>query len=271
MPDLQVEDLVVNFGERRWRRSAESAANAVDHVSLSLNPQSVLALVGESGSGKTTVARCIVGLQRATSGAIRYGDQQLGPISRRSAEQKRLMQMVFQDPRTSLNPRMTVRQIIGEMWRTHPSLVPRQDREKSFRALLDDVGLDSTVADRHAGDLSGGQCQRVSIARAISMRPDVLVCDEAVSALDVSVQAQVLRLLLDLKDEYQLAILFISHDLGVVRQVADEVAVMRRGVIVESGPAEDIYQNPHHEYTQSLLSAALDLATTTSTNGRDPL
>jgi len=258
---LEVSDLVVDFGPRRRKTTAGAPPRkAVDGVSFSLLPNETLALVGESGSGKTTVARSVVGLQRYNSGTIRYDDRELKTISRRSASTKREMQMVFQDPRSSLNPRMTVRAIINEVWRTHPSIAPKRDREGALAALLDDVGLDSSVADRRASALSGGQCQRVSIARALAMRPSVLVCDEAVSALDVSVQAQILRLLVDLKQEHGLSILFISHDLGVVRQIADRVAVMRHGKIVEFGDAEQIFAQPGHEYTRELLNAALDLA-----------
>ena len=256
---LEVSDLVVDFGRRRRKNSAP-ARKAVDGVSFSLLPNETLALVGESGSGKTTVARSVVGLQRHNSGSIVYDGSELGPITRRSAGTKREMQMVFQDPRSSLNPRMTVRAIIQEVWRAHPSVAPTGDREEALAALLDDVGLDSSVADRRANALSGGQCQRVSIARALAMRPSVLVCDEAVSALDVSVQAQILRLLIDVKQEHGLSLLFISHDLGVVRQIADRVAVMRHGKIVEFGDAEQIFAQPGHEYTRELLDAALDLA-----------
>ncbi|MGO3321318.1 MAG: ATP-binding cassette domain-containing protein, partial [Microbacterium gubbeenense] len=245
---LEVTDLVIDFGPRRRRVSSGPAPRkAVDGVSFELRPNETLALVGESGSGKTTVARSVVGLQRHNSGTIVYGGDELGVISRRSAGIKREMQMVFQDPRSSLNPRMTVRAIIHEAWRAHPSIAPKSDQEASLASLLNDVGLDSSVADRRSGALSGGQCQRVSIARALAMRPSVLVCDEAVSALDVSVQAQILRLLVDLKQEHGLSILFISHDLGVVRQIADRVAVMRRGEIVELGDAEQIFAQARHE------------------------
>jgi ABC-type glutathione transport system ATPase component len=258
---LEVSDLVVDFGPRRSKTTdGTPPRKAVDGVSFSLLPNETLALVGESGSGKTTVARSIVGLQRHNSGTIVYHGRELGTISRRSASIKREMQMVFQDPRSSLNPRMTVRAIINEVWRTHPSIAPSRARGEALAALLDDVGLDSSVADRHAGALSGGQCQRVSIARALAVRPSLLVCDEAVSALDVSVQAQILRLLVDLKQEHGLSILFISHDLGVVRQIADRVAVMRHGKIVDFGDAEQIFAHPGHQYTQELLDAALDIA-----------
>jgi ABC-type glutathione transport system ATPase component len=249
---LEVSDLRVTFGGRR------NAVVAVDGVSLRVAPEETLAVVGESGSGKTTVARCVVGLQRPDAGAITLDGKQLGPAARRQPEVKRAIQMVFQDPRTSLNPRMTVAALIGEAWRTHPATAPA-NRTDALRQALADVGLDEDVIDRRPGDLSGGQCQRVSIARALAVKPRLLVCDEAVSALDVSVQAQILRLLVDLRTRHHLALLFISHDLGVVHQIADRVAVMRQGIVVEEGAAGDVLGAPQHEYTQALLDAALDL------------
>jgi ABC-type glutathione transport system ATPase component len=258
---LEVRDLVVDFSrKRREKPGAPPARRAVDEVSFTLGENETLALVGESGSGKTTVARCVVGLQHPQEGTMTFGGTPLDVVSRRPAALKRELQMVFQDPRSSLNPRMSVRAIINEVWRTNPAIAPGRDREKALAALLDDVGLDSGVADRRPSALSGGQCQRVSIARALAMKPRLLVCDEAVSALDVSVQAQILRLLVDLKREHGLSMLFISHDLGVVRQIADRVVVMRHGELVESGDAAQIFGAPQHEYTRNLLAAALDLS-----------
>ncbi|MGC4938098.1 ABC transporter ATP-binding protein [Kribbella sp. DT2] len=250
---LEVSDLRVSFGAKRHRTVA------VDGVSLHVAPEETLAVVGESGSGKTTVARCVVGLQKPDSGTVTFEGQPLGPVGRRPPERQRAIQMVFQDPRSSLNLRMTVAQLIGEAWRTHPAAAPPGDRDAALRGVLADVGLDADVAERTAGDLSGGQCQRVSIARALAVGPRLLVCDEAVSALDVSVQAQILRLLVELRRSHHLALLFISHDLGVVHQIADRVAVMRNGAVVEEGPASDVLGAPRHEYTQALLDAALDL------------
>ncbi|MEV1006481.1 dipeptide/oligopeptide/nickel ABC transporter ATP-binding protein [Streptomyces sp. NPDC049881] len=250
---LDVRDLRVTYGRRR------GGFRAVDGVSLSVAPEETLGLVGESGSGKTTVARCVAGLIRPDAGTVAFEGRPLGPAGRRPAELQRAVQMVFQDPRSSLNPRMTVAAVIGEAWRTHPSAAPDGDRTEALHRLLDDVGLDPSTARRRAGDLSGGQCQRVSIARALAVSPRLLVCDEAVSALDVSVQAQILRLLDDLRRERKLALLFISHDLGVVHQIADRVAVMRRGELVEQGAAADVMGAPRHEYTRALLDAALDL------------
>ncbi|MEV0626759.1 ABC transporter ATP-binding protein [Nonomuraea wenchangensis] len=266
---LVVSDLRVTFGARpngraggrtkSWARRGRAGLVAVDGVSLRVAPEETLAVVGESGSGKTTVARCVVGLQRPDSGSVTFEGRPLGPVGRRPPDLQRAVQMVFQDPRSSLNPRMTVAELIGEAWRTHPAAAPAGDRPAALRRVLADVGLDGDVAARRAGDLSGGQCQRVSIARALAVGPRLLVCDEAVSALDVSVQAQILRLLVDLRSSHRLALLFITHDLGVVHQIADRVAVMRGGAVVEEGPAGQVLGAPRHEYTRTLLDAALDL------------
>lgn len=254
---LDVRDLRVSYGGRGIGR--RSGAPAVDGVSLSVAPEETLGLVGESGSGKTTVARCVAGLLRPGSGTITLDGRPLGRAGRRPPESRRAVQMVFQDPRSSLNPRMTVASVIAEVWNTHPVTAPDGDRTEALHRLLADMGLDPEVASRRAGDLSGGQCQRVSIARALAVRPRLLVCDEAVSALDVSVQAQILRLLADLRVKHRLAMLFISHDLGVVHQIADRVAVMHRGVLVEEGRTGDVLTAPRHAYTRALLDAALDL------------
>jgi ABC-type dipeptide/oligopeptide/nickel transport system ATPase subunit len=258
---LEARDLKVTFGRSRNRFVA------VDGVSLAVGPDETVGLVGESGSGKTTVARAIVGLVRPDSGDVLFDGEPLGPIGRRPASLQRAVQMVFQDPRSSLNPRMTVAAIVDEAWRTHPTAAPPGDRTAALHDLLGDVGLDPSVARHRAGELSGGQCQRVSIARALAVRPRLLVCDEAVSALDVSVQAQILRLLVDLQRRHHLSMLFISHDLGVVHQIADRIAVMRRGVLVEEGPATDVLGDPQHEYTRSLLDAALELNDNTTSGG----
>lgn len=226
---LEVNDLRVSFARRNtWFRSRSGDFVAVDGVSLTVAPDEIVGLVGESGSGKTTVARAIVGLVRPGSGSVLLDGVPLGPVGRRTTAQQRAAQMVFQDPRSSLSPRMTVAAIINEAWRTHPESAPPGDRTAAVHRLLDDVGLDASVARHRADELSGGQCQRVSIARALAVRPRLLVCDEAVSALDVSVQAQILRLLVDLRERHHLAMLFISHDLGVVHQIADRIAVMPR-------------------------------------------
>jgi peptide/nickel transport system ATP-binding protein/oligopeptide transport system ATP-binding protein len=257
---LRVDDLWASYG--RSRRRGATRVDAVAGVSLTVGHNETLALVGESGSGKTTVARCLVGLVRPRRGAITFDGQPLPAGTRRPAALRRSVQMVFQDPRSSLNPRMTVGRIIAEGWQAHPAVAPATDRAGAVRALLDQVGLDDSVLDRRPGQLSGGQCQRVSIARALALEPRLLVCDEAVSALDVSVQTQILRLLVDLRDRRGLSMVFITHDLGVVRQIADRVAVMRRGELVESAPTEQLFGDPRHPYTRELLDAALDIDVT---------
>jgi len=243
-PLIRIDDAHVTFGK----------VQAVAGVDLEIRPGEVLAVVGESGSGKSTLARAVVGLQKLTSGGIEFvqGTQ----------PRHRIAQMVFQDPRSSLNPKLTVRQIVQEAWRPTRNTTVRRERELFLTELLGDVGISENLLDSYPSDLSGGQCQRVSIARALASQPELLVCDEVVSALDVSIQAQVLDLLRQLKDRQDLAMLFITHDLGVVRQLADRVAVMYLGKIVEVGSTDDIFNRPTHPYTQSLLSSAVDLATT---------
>ncbi|WP_405148635.1 ATP-binding cassette domain-containing protein [Sphaerisporangium sp. NBC_01403] len=257
-PLLEVRGLRAAFGRARrpWRPNG-TRVEAVAGVDLRIGRNETLALVGESGSGKTTVARCVVGLTRPSAGGLTFDGRRLE--ARRPPALRRSIQMVFQDPRSSLNPRLTVGRIVAEGWEAHPSAAPDGDRAAAVRTLLDQVGLDATVIGRRPAELSGGQCQRVSIARALALRPRLLVCDEAVSALDVSVQAQILRLLVDLRERHDLSILFITHDLGVVRQIAHRVAVMRRGELVETGDTETLFAEPRHPYTRELLDAALDI------------
>ncbi|SDT47647.1 ATP-binding cassette domain-containing protein [Jiangella sp. DSM 45060] len=257
---LEIRDLKVTFtGPRRSLRGARTIVRAVSGVDLDIEARETLALVGESGSGKSTVARCVLGLVRPQGGTIAYEGRALGPVDTRPAELQRAIQMVFQDPGSSLNPRMTVGAIIREAWKVHPAVAPAGDRRQALSDALAAVGLDAGVAARRPSALSGGQRQRVSIARALALRPRLLVCDEAVSALDVSVQSQILRLLVDLQRTHDLSILFITHDLAVVRQIADRVAVMKSGELVECTTAEELFTAPAHPYTRGLLSAAHDL------------
>lgn len=257
---LRIRDLRVSFaGSRRSLRAARTIVQAVDGVSVDVHARETLALVGESGSGKSTVARCVLGLVRPQEGTITYEGRELGPIDKRPGELQRAIQLVFQDPGSSLNPRMTVGAIIREAWKVHPAIAPAGDRRQALREVLADVGLDESVVNRRPSALSGGQRQRVSIARALALQPRLLVCDEAVSALDVSVQSQILRLLVDLQTSRDLSILFITHDLAVVRQIADRVAVMKKGELVECASAEQVFTAPSHPYTRGLLAAAYDL------------
>lgn len=226
--------------------------HALDQVSLSVDTGEVVGLVGESGSGKSTLAKVICGLQAYDSGEIRLDGQLL--TDRRSREQRRTIQLVFQDPYTSLDPRMTVRQTLAEMLVVH-RLFPRDRIGPRCQELMELVQLPASLLDARPAGMSGGQRQRVAIARALSVNPRVLVADEAVAALDVSVQAGVINLLDDLRQELGLAILFIAHDLAVVRSLCDRVSVIYRGQIVEERPTVELFAQPHEDYTKRLLSA----------------
>ena len=251
-PLVEVRDLVKHYAaERGWfgLGRPRPPVRAVDGVSFAIRGGSTLGLVGESGSGKTTVGRTMLRLQEPTSGKVFFeGSDVFALDSGRLRALRRRMQIVFQDPYSSLNPRMTVGETLRE-----PLAIHHLSGEVS--SLLDEVGLDPAFAKRYPHELSGGQRQRVGIARALSVEPRFVVCDEPVSALDVSVQAQVLNLLADLQSRRRLTYLFIAHDLAVVRHIADTVAVMYLGKIVERAPAADIYALPRHPYTRALLSA----------------
>ena len=224
--------------------------------SFSVAKGRTLALVGESGCGKTTTGRCVLFLQEPTSGDIIVDGERVDPRDEAAMRLRRKqLQIVFQDPNSSLNPRMTVGQTLGEALAFHKMVEPG-DRNQAVTELLETVGLSSRHAGRYPNELSGGQRQRVGIARALAVNPELVVLDEPVSALDVSVQAQILRLLDRLRDERGLSYLFISHDLGVVRHISNDVAVMYLGVIVESAPTAALYERPLHPYTRALLAAA---------------
>ncbi|MCS0605895.1 ATP-binding cassette domain-containing protein [Streptomyces sp. LP11] len=232
------------------------AVRAVDGVDFTLGRGETLGLVGESGCGKSTVAKLLCNLERPTAGAIRFKGEDITRLSGRALKAvRRNIQMVFQDPYTSLNPRMTVGDIIGEPYEIHPEAAPKGDRRQRVRELLDVVGLDPAFANRYPHQFSGGQRQRIGIARGLALRPEVIVADEPVSALDVSVQAQVINLLDRLQTEFDLSYVFIAHDLSIVRHISDRVGVMYLGRIVETGRDAEIYDHPTHPYTQALLSA----------------
>jgi len=257
-PLVDVRNLVKHYpGERAWLGLGRPrrVVRAVDGVSFAITPGQTLGLVGESGCGKSTVGRTILRLQEPTAGQVVIDGREVFTLGARELRAlRRRMQIVFQDPYSSLNPRMTVRQTLREPLAIH-RLAAGAGADAKVAALLEEVGLDSRLARSYPHELSGGQRQRVGIARALSVEPAFLVCDEPVSALDVSVQAQVLNLLMDLQQQRRLTYLFIAHDLAVVKHIAEQVAVMYLGKIVELAPAAELYLAPRHPYTRSLLSA----------------
>jgi oligopeptide transport system ATP-binding protein len=256
-PLLQVTELHKHFPIREGllieRKVGE--VRAVDGVSFDIQPGETLGLVGESGSGKSTTGYCVLQLMKPTSGSVKFEGTELTELGREDLRQmRREMQIVFQDPYSSLDPRMTVGDIVGEPLIVH-GIGSRRDRSLRIRDLLDVVGFNPTYTNRYPHEFSGGQRQRIGIARALALSPKLIVCDEPVSALDVSIQAQILNLLKDLQRDFGLTYLFIAHDLAVVRGMSDRIAVMNRGELVEIGPAEQVYTNPQDDYTKALLSA----------------
>lgn len=259
---LEVRDLRVWFPVfgGLLRRKVDDV-KAVDGVSFKVESGQTVGLVGESGSGKTTVGRALLKLLKATTGEVVFDGRNILPMGEREFRpMRREMQMIFQDPYGSLNPRMTCGEIVGEALEIHFREMSSADRRGSVAALLEQVGLKSEMAARYPHEFSGGQRQRIGIARALAVKPRFIVCDEPVSALDVSVQGQIVNLLKDLQEELGLSYLFIAHDLAVVEHISDYVLVMHHGKIVEAAPSEAIYENPQHEYTKTLLAAVPQLA-----------
>jgi peptide/nickel transport system ATP-binding protein len=258
--ELEVRDLKVHFPVRKGILQRTVAwVKAVDGVSFTVRRGRTLGLVGESGCGKTTTGRAILRLVRPTSGTVRFRDRDLSGLGARELrELRKEMQIVFQDPYGSLNPRLTVQAALTEPMEIHGIGSGRADRRDRAAALLEEVGLDPSHLRRYPHEFSGGQRQRICIARALTVDPSFLICDESVSALDVSVQAQVLNLFKDLQERRGLTYIFISHDLAVVKFMSDELAIMNDGVIVEMGPSEEIYAAPQHPYTRRLIAAIPD-------------
>ena len=247
---LETRDVVVDFPTSDGR-----SIRAVDHVSISLKPGETLGVVGESGCGKSTIARAILQLIRPTSGSVVLNDLELTDLKGRELRSlRKQMQMVFHDPRGCLDPRMTVGALLTEPLRVH-KLFASGERKLRAQEMLERIGLDARFMSRRPADMSGGQQQRVAIGRALITNPELVICDEPVSALDVSIQAQVINLLGELQRDLGVALVFIAHDLAVVRHISDRVAVMYLGRIVEEGPTDELFENPRHPYTQGLIAS----------------
>ena len=258
-PLLSVQHLCKEFPVESGvfgKRFSKRAVHAVNDVSFDIYAGETFGLVGESGCGKSTTGRCIMHLTRPTSGTVLFEGKDVSKMSKKELkEMRRNMQFIFQDPYASLNPRMTIGEIVSEPLVIHNVMPDAKEREEYVRGLLDVVGLNPEHINRYPHEFSGGQRQRVGIARAFALKPKLIICDEPVSALDVSIQVQVLNLLNDLQKEYGTAYLFIAHDLSVVQHISDNIGVMYLGNMMEYADWKDLYDRPHHPYTQSLLSA----------------
>ena len=249
-PLLQVDHL------KKYFKSAKGTVHAVDDVSFTIEKGKTLGVVGESGCGKSTLGRTIIRLQEPTEGSVLFEGKNISALNQKELwKQRREMQMIFQDPFSSLNPRMTISQTIEEPLKLYGLCADKESRQKRVAELMDTVGLARRLYNTYPHELDGGRRQRIGIARALALQPKFIVCDEPVSALDVSIQAQIINLLNELQDQYKLTYLFISHDLSVVEHISDTVGVMYLGNLVEYGAKEDIFRNPLHPYTKALFSA----------------
>ncbi|MDH3235065.1 MAG: ATP-binding cassette domain-containing protein [Alphaproteobacteria bacterium] len=255
---LQVRNLKKQFAPHGSMLTGRGGKiRAVDGISLTVGAGETLGLVGESGSGKSTLGRALLQLDPPTSGSVRFrGTELVGLSERKMRPYRRHMQMIFQDPYASLNPRMTIEQIVSEPLIVHRLAKTAEDRRKRVAELLDIVHLPNSAMKRYPREFSGGQRQRVGIARALAVQPDLIVADEAVSALDVSIQAQIVNLFAELRAQFNIALIFIAHDLAVVRQIADRVAVMYLGKLMETADCDQLYREPLHPYTRALIDAA---------------
>jgi len=246
-------DFAEKIAQKLGSNIKEEVVHAVDDVNLSIKKGEVVSLVGESGCGKSTLGRMVAGILPQTAGSVHYEGAQVDQLSGAAARDVALkVQMIFQDPFASLNPRLKVREILGEAPQVH-GLVKKGEIENYLDQVMLRCGLDPDYKDRYPHQFSGGQRQRIGIARALAVQPDFIVCDEAVAALDVSIQAQILNLFMELRKELDLTYLFISHDLGVVEHISDRIVIMYLGRVVESAPTEELFDNPNHPYTQALL------------------
>jgi len=256
---LTVSNLNVIFN-RGVKIGKNKELHALKDVSFTLGKNEILGVVGESGCGKSTLARTILQLQKPSSGEIQFnGKSLLGLAKSQQLQTRKDIQLIFQDPLDALNPRMTVSQIISEPLQNLATVIgtklDKHQIQEKLNQFIESIGLQQAHLNRYPHEFSGGQCQRIGIARAMIVNPKLLICDEPVSALDVSIQAQIINLLLDLKQETQMSMIFISHDLNIVRQVSDRILVLYNGQVVESGEAEAVYQNPQHDYTKKLLNS----------------
>ncbi|WGL61371.1 dipeptide ABC transporter ATP-binding protein [Pigmentibacter sp. JX0631] len=254
---LQIKNLIKYFPIHGGLFGKEIAkVHAVDDVSFSLGKGKTLGLVGESGCGKSTLGRAILRLIEPTSGTIIFNGKDITQLSQKELRHLRKeFQIVFQDPFASLNPRMSIREILSEPFEIHKLYTNKNERELKIISLLKEVGLNPEFIDRYPHEFSGGQRQRIGIARAISLNPKIIICDEPVSALDVSIQSQILNLMMDLRDKYHLSYIFIAHDLSVIEHISDDVAVMYLGKIVEYTSSDNLYSKPLHPYTKALISS----------------